>query len=58
MASQLDNPSTWATGGDAPTEKQTAFLQTLAAEKGVEVGPRYPSSLYLPLLTHAQTPPP
>ncbi|KPI34308.1 uncharacterized protein AB675_8981 [Cyphellophora attinorum] len=37
MASQLDNPKTWATGADAPTEKQTSFLQTLAKEKGVEV---------------------
>jgi hypothetical protein len=37
MTSQLDNPKTWATGADAPTEKQTTFLQTLAKEKGVEV---------------------
>ena len=36
MASQLDIPGEWATGGDAPTEKQTAFLQTLASSKGVE----------------------
>ena len=37
MASQLDNPKSWTTGSDAPTEKQTSFLQTLAKEKGVEV---------------------
>ncbi|KAG8528088.1 uncharacterized protein KY384_007004 [Bacidia gigantensis] len=36
MASQLDKPGQWATGNDAPTEKQTAFLQTLASSKGVE----------------------
>lgn len=35
--SQLDNPKSWATGDDAPTQKQTTFLQTLAKEKGVEL---------------------
>lgn len=35
--SQLDNPSGWTTGDDAPTQKQTSFIQTLAKEKGVEV---------------------
>ena len=39
MSSQLDNPKTWATGGDPPTEKQTSFLQTLAKEKNVEIEP-------------------
>lgn len=37
MASQLDNPKSWTTGDDAPTQKQTSFLQTLAKEKGVEL---------------------
>jgi hypothetical protein len=37
MSSQLDNPNSWTTGADAPTEKQTSFLQTLAKEKGVTV---------------------
>ncbi|KAK5137273.1 hypothetical protein LTR08_000243 [Meristemomyces frigidus] len=35
--SQLNNPQQWTTGADAPTEKQTAFLQLLAKEKGEEV---------------------
>lgn len=35
--SQLDNPSSWTTGTEPPTQKQTSFIQTLAAEKGVEV---------------------
>lgn len=35
MTSQLDKPGEWATGGERPTEKQTAFLQTLANSKGV-----------------------
>ena len=35
--SQLDNPKSWATGDDAPTQKQTSFISTLAAEKGVQV---------------------
>ena len=35
--SQLDKPQQWTTGGDAPTEKQKAFVETLAKEKGVEV---------------------
>lgn len=37
MSSQLDNPQSWATGSDPPTEKQTSFLQTLSKEKGVEL---------------------
>ena len=37
MASQLDNPKSWATGDEPPTQKQTSFLQTLAQEKHVEV---------------------
>ncbi|KAK5122150.1 hypothetical protein LTR85_004396 [Meristemomyces frigidus] len=37
--SQLDKPQQWATGGDAPTEKQKAFLETLAKDKGVDVDP-------------------
>ncbi|KAL6715063.1 hypothetical protein ACLMJK_007324 [Lecanora helva] len=36
MASQLDKPSQWATGNDAPTEKQKGFISTLAQSKGVE----------------------
>ena len=36
MASQLDKPSQWATGGEAPTDKQKSFVSTLAAEKGAE----------------------
>ncbi|KAL8839084.1 MAG: hypothetical protein Q9170_001866 [Blastenia crenularia] len=32
--SQLDNPSQWATGSDAPTEKQKSFISTLASSKG------------------------
>lgn len=36
MTSQLDKPSQWATGNDAPTEKQKAFISTLAAEKGAQ----------------------
>lgn len=39
MASQLDKPSQWVTGGDAPTEKQKAFLNTLAADKDAQVDP-------------------
>ena len=39
MTSQLDNPSQWATGNDAPTEKQKAFLSTLAADKDAQVDP-------------------
>ncbi|KAK3170904.1 hypothetical protein OEA41_002988 [Lepraria neglecta] len=34
MASQLDNPSQWTTGNDAPTDKQKAFINTLASQKG------------------------
>ena len=36
MTSQLDKPSQWATGGDSPTDKQKAFISTLAASKGAE----------------------
>ncbi|KAL8715276.1 MAG: hypothetical protein Q9220_001234 [cf. Caloplaca sp. 1 TL-2023] len=32
--SQLDNPSQWATGADAPTDKQKSFISTLANSKG------------------------
>jgi hypothetical protein len=39
MSNQLENPQSWTTGDDAPTEKQTAFIKTLAAEKGVQVDP-------------------
>ncbi|KAI4139619.1 MAG: hypothetical protein L6R39_006196 [Caloplaca ligustica] len=34
MSSQLNNPSQWTTGSDAPTEKQKSFISTLAASKG------------------------
>ncbi|KAL8787135.1 MAG: hypothetical protein Q9213_002351 [Squamulea squamosa] len=37
--SQLDKPSQWATGADAPTEKQKGFISTLAASKNVDVNP-------------------
>ena len=36
MTSQLDKPSQWATGGDAPTDKQKSFISTLAASKGAQ----------------------
>jgi len=36
MTSQLDKPSQWTTGNDAPTEKQKSFISTLAAEKGAQ----------------------
>jgi hypothetical protein len=39
MSNQLDNPQQWTTGDDAPTERQTSFIQTLAAQKGVQVDP-------------------
>ena len=39
MTSQLDKPSEWATGSDAPTSKQKAFLSTLAADKDAPVDP-------------------
>ncbi|KAM0797370.1 hypothetical protein BDR22DRAFT_965360 [Usnea florida] len=39
MTSQLDKPSQWVTGGDAPTEKQKAFLNTLAADKDAQIDP-------------------
>lgn len=39
MTSQLDKPSQWATGNDAPTEKQKAFLSTLAADKDAQLDP-------------------
>ncbi len=37
--SQLDNPSQWTTGADAPTSKQKAFISTLASSKNVSVDP-------------------
>ena len=37
--SQLNNPSQWATGSDAPTEKQKSFISTLASSKGSDVDP-------------------
>ncbi|KAI6840617.1 hypothetical protein KC340_g2721 [Hortaea werneckii] len=37
MSEQLNHPESWTTGDDKPTEKQTAFLATLAKQKGVEV---------------------
>lgn len=43
MTSQLDKPSEWATGADAPTDKQKAFLSTLAADK--DAGPIDPANL-------------
>ena len=36
MTSQLDKPAEWATGAEAPTEKQKAFISTLAAEKNAK----------------------
>lgn len=39
MSSQLDNPQQWTTGEDAPTEKQTSFLKTLIASRGVQLDP-------------------
>lgn len=33
----LDHPENWATGGDAPTEKQIGFLKVLEKQKGVSV---------------------
>lgn len=39
MSSQLNNPAQWATGADAPTEKQKGFLSTLAASKNADVNP-------------------
>ena len=35
--SHLEKPREWTTGSDPPTRKQTAFPNTLAQEKGVEV---------------------
>ncbi|KAL8946847.1 MAG: hypothetical protein Q9222_006812 [Ikaeria aurantiellina] len=32
--SQLDKPSQWATGAEAPTDKQKSFVSTLANSKG------------------------
>ncbi|KAL8705894.1 MAG: hypothetical protein Q9201_001042 [Fulgogasparrea decipioides] len=34
MSNQLNNPSQWTTGGDAPTDKQKSFISTLASSKG------------------------
>lgn len=39
MTSQLDKPSEWTTGNDAPTDKQKAFLSTLAASKDAPLDP-------------------
>lgn len=39
MSSQLDKPGQWATGSEAPTSKQTSFLQTLAASKNADIDP-------------------
>lgn len=39
MTSQLDKPSQWVTGNDPPTEKQKAFLSTLAADKDAQIDP-------------------
>ncbi|KAG7007450.1 hypothetical protein G7Y79_00009g025590 [Physcia stellaris] len=39
MSSQLNNPAQWATGADAPTEKQKGFISTLAASKNADVNP-------------------
>lgn len=39
MTSQLDKPSEWATGADAPTSKQKAFLETLSADKDAPLDP-------------------
>lgn len=33
----MPDPKTWATGGDPATEKQKAFLSTLASEKGEDI---------------------
>jgi len=37
--SQLDKPAQWATGAEAPTDKQKSFISTLAASKKVDVNP-------------------
>ena len=37
--SHLDSPSQWATGSEAPTEKQKSFLSTLATSKNDPVDP-------------------
>ncbi|KAL8898508.1 MAG: hypothetical protein Q9207_006663 [Kuettlingeria erythrocarpa] len=39
MSNQLNNPSQWTTGADAPTEKQKSFISTLAASKNASVDP-------------------
>ena len=39
IMSHLDTPSQWATGSDAPPDKQNAFISTLAADKGADVDP-------------------
>ena len=33
----LDHPENWATGGDAPTDKQIGFIKVLEKQKGVSV---------------------
>jgi hypothetical protein len=35
----LDNPSKWATGGDAPTDRQKGFISQLADSVGADVNP-------------------
>ncbi|BFZ61315.1 hypothetical protein YB2330_002379 [Saitoella coloradoensis] len=37
MSNPISDPSTWTTGHDPVTEKQAAFLEKLATEKGVDV---------------------
>lgn len=39
MSSQLNNPAQWATGADAPTDKQKGFISTLAASKNADINP-------------------
>lgn len=60
MTSQLDKPSQWATGADAPTDKQKAFLSTLAADKDVPIDPatlnKSEASVKINELKNAETP--
>ena len=37
MQSHLDQPQNWATGSDAPTDKQLNFAQQLADQKGMDL---------------------
>lgn len=61
MTSQLDKPSEWATGADAPTDKQKAFLSTLAADKDAPLDPaslnKSEASIKINELKNAETPP-